>query len=452
MKKLTALFAGALMMVGISGIANAATCELNIFGASAQYTFWKAAAQQWLLDTSALGAKCASVDSSRTCSDTAGKNGVATGTGCNPAGAPSCTEIIVRFSSKNSCAGLQAVTGSAADGCADPRQRQMANETTCSGGILSGLTCKTVTDGCSDVEASSLVQATAGQKYGPLGGSYQTPGPCGVTIPGTYSVHKSFVVPFGFFANTAVTQSRCVGGTRDDEKCTNSSHCPGGTCTPGLQLKDLSRLEAILIFTGQLWNWSDLGPSFVNLPMEVCHRHSGSGTLATLVNAVLHPAWGGNLPGFESKGCGGDATIWFNDGSSDMMKCINGAGTAANNCDGVARSDGHGGYGRIGYADADQGNLTFTYGPIKYNGYKPYRHNIREGLYDNFWSYQTCYDNIPAGTGAKVIDQLLFDWSKTNVPTAKAEWWTPPCEMIVKKDSDRTYPYYTTPTCTPPEP
>ena len=101
-KKLAAIAAGASLLA-MAGAANAATVEMNFFGASAQYLFWKSAAAGYLTH---LGC---TQDLSKT--GTNGNYFATVGTNCTAAPAPitSADTIVIRYSSKASYAGIWAL-------------------------------------------------------------------------------------------------------------------------------------------------------------------------------------------------------------------------------------------------------------------------------------------------------------------------------------------------------
>jgi ABC-type phosphate transport system substrate-binding protein len=176
------------------------------------------------------------------------------------------------------------------------------------------------------------------------------------------------IVPFAFFVNNTVTKN---GGTIDSISYDN------------LQL----------IFSGNVFNWSEIfdadGVAYDAQPLVACMRHAGSGTQASLEAYLM-----------ASSNCSkynylawqqSDGLVYFNDGSSDMMKCVNGY-------------DNWLGTGAIGYADADQTVGTGTPYPntsrIQLNGV-PYTLNFANmkaamvnGQY-NFYGAQHLYGVAP---------------------------------------------------------
>jgi hypothetical protein len=117
-----------------------------------------------------------------------------------------------------------------------------------------------------------------------------------------------------------------------------------------------------------------------------------------------------------------------------MMNCVNGSGTWA-------------GTGAIGYADADQAVSPNTQA-IAYNGEMPHRINIRNGLYDNFWSIQHLYENPAApeyaATHGLVQEMMTFAANPNNIPSCKAPYWAAYGEMQNMKPDDFSYPFKVT--------
>jgi hypothetical protein len=440
MKKLMTAFLAIGLVLSMAGMAAAQTCEVNMYGASAQGEFWDAGIKAWMeLALASGGAGCTAPIAGPT-KYTDPVTGIihvfATGTGCD---IPTCPNIVIRYSSKSSCEGIKALACSGdPDGCGNPCQRKMHNEAS-----PNTLKCVDVTHAASDVAPASLIQSSAGQLLGPLGGGYTTKSACGVAQNPAWSVHRPFIVPFGFFLNQGVTQKRCVLGANDGEICAAPGDCPApGVCT-ALPLDQMSRLMATQIFSGQAWNWGDFGQSFNPLNIEACFRHGGSGTHATLDFAVMRGRdWGWPLPTMENK-APAQPTIYFNNATGDMMNCVNGQGDGVN----APLSSGNNTTGRAGYADADRTNKTYTYGPVKYNGYKPYRWNVRNGLYDNFWSAAYVFDDCGTVSGCGPVQTSMFAWASQNVPGTKSNYWTPGCEMTFMKATDDVYPGFVAATC-----
>ncbi|NLI81620.1 MAG: hypothetical protein GX443_08030 [Deltaproteobacteria bacterium] len=422
MKKILKSTLMGVSIVALAGTASAAQIDINLYGASAQHLFWNDAADDFLTSKGCTNVGRDQKDS---------KNGITRGT-CGS------DTVYIRYSSKASFDGVLAVKGDSslagsAEKCNEgdpgvpPGQagyyRKMVDETSCtgwSGGqTCTALKCQRVTLGASDVAGESFVQVSAGQLFGPLGGGFVSRSFSSIDTTGL-NHYNPLVVPFGFFVNKSVKKD-------------------------GAELDNISRMQAVQIFSGQVFYWTDFGQNFSvtgnpQADVVACLRHAGSGTHATLDFAVVRGnGWGASLPIVESIG---GPNVYFNDGSSDMMKCINGSGSWT-------------GQGAIGYADADQSLSSYTNTKaLKYNGEAPTRVNIRNGLYD-FWSVQWLYENpsapnystthpwISTGVDAAPGWGLMEFASKAgNVPSTKALYWAAKDEMNFMKATDQNYPGY----------
>ena len=418
LKKLitTAIVGGA--MLGMVSSANAET-NINIYGASAQYTFWNSAAADFLT-TYCTG-------TIETATDSSGKNGI---TRCTDDGTGE--PIYIRYSSKASYDGIRSVQGldpdgvAAADGCA-ANERMMADEsviTSWGDGGVTALVCKDVTIGASDVAAETFQQESHGDLLGPAGGGAEDREIFNITMDPSYSVYRPVVVPFAFFRNA------------------NPS-------TP-VPYDNMSRLMATSIFNGQVANWNQFDPTADSVQVTVCMRHAGSGTHATLDAAVMR----GDYSLLINQKDATDALVmlglapyvYFNDGSSDEMRCV-GGGTIA----------GYDGIGAVGYADADKVVMdpatgeyhnAAKYGDVKtmtWNGEEPIKSNIVNGKYD-FWSAQWLYaspaDSGTTGIGPMVNALAAFAEDAANLPLDKAAYWSSQGEMKVDKATDFTFPKF----------
>jgi hypothetical protein len=123
-------------------------------------------------------------------------------------------------------------------------------------------------------------------------------------------------------------------------------------------------------------------------------------------------------------------TIYFNDGSSDEMACVNGQ------------------LGSIGYSDADQiTKIPGTYAnmtALAYDGAMPDRVNIRNGVYNNFYANQWLYHK----NGHPWINDLCnYANQPANIPSSMANYWATSCEMVFNKAKDTDWPQYIGATC-----
>jgi hypothetical protein len=461
------LMGGALL--ALTAPVHAAEVNINIYGASAQHLFWNDAADNFLTSKACTGVAQDEYNS---------KHGITRGT-CG-------SDIVyIRYSSKASFDGIYAVKGAVnTDNCGNAFQRKMVDEDTCTGWTLGGaactaLKCMEVNIGASDVDGASFLQESHGQLKGPAGGGFidRTFPPSGVNTSGLIP-HQPVVVPFGFFANNSVQKTKCLGpdpleptatahkavstwgyqcydpdndghsedcigyykcvgtapsqtcsgGVRAGQSCTRANECPdvalANTSCKRIPLDNISRIMAVNIFSGQAIYWTDFGAWYNADPIVACLRHAGSGTHSTLDWAVMRSAagdWGWPLVTAENVA---DPTVWFNDGSSDEMNCINTK------------------VGAIGYADADQLEGTDNYPNVhalKYNGVEPRRTKVRNGEYD-FYSNQWLYFK----TALTPLQQNLIAFASDpdNIPGSKAKFWATKGEMWFNKANDRVYPGY----------
>jgi len=381
-RMITAIFIGACIfaMVGAAG----AEVNINIYGASAQYNFWNDAADDFLLDKGCTGVQQAKGN------DTYGtkNHGITKGTCAGET-------WYIRYSAKASYDGIRSMQCIDPDGvttCTNKCERKLADETQTNwtGGVVQGLACKDINIGASDVEAGAFRQESHGQLNGHLGGGWVDKVMDSSTIYDTgLSNYRPIVVPFAFFRNTSVPYT------------------------------NMSRMMAVHIYSGQIWNWNDFDPAQASQDIVICLRHAGSGTHATLDAVVM--SGGGNLITEE-----GDGMLipvaWFNESSSNMMDCI----------DDLA--------GAVGYADADA-NVAGGYTNailMNYEGVSAAKSNIVNGTYI-FWAAQWLYvDSIVPNSP---IDQLAT-WAAdpANMPVARAPYWAAQDEMQVGKSNSFTFP------------
>ena len=403
----TAVLGGALL--GMVGAANATDYEINIYGASAQLLYWTSAAEGFLKTTGTGNPGCTSVTNHV---NTAGTDGISFCT--NSSG----NTYTIRYSSKNSLDGIRAVQSNddggvgSAKGCSAGSRWMMSayNAST----SAESYACEDITIGASDVEAATFRQATTGHQYGPYTGGTNTSKTftaSGVTIStSSYTKYSPLVVPFAFFANE------------------------------GVPFDNMTRLMAVTLFAGQVSDWNQFDPTLSSVPVVLCMRHAGSGTLATLDAAVMR----GDAALIDTENSASPNYVWFNDGSSYMMGCINGSTTTTS-----GYSSWTGAAGAVGYADSDQLSTTSAqtkYPDVKlmtYQGVDATKANIVNGQYD-FWSYQELYEAKADDTATKSLVSKLMSYASNpdNLPSSKADYWAAGDEMFVGKYSDFEYPAF----------
>lgn len=462
MKKSTiALLTGAALLAA-AGIASAT--DVNLYGSSAQYPYWSAQAKQWLTkSTTNGGLGCTGTTNEYGATSPGMANGVTgvycyavQGTGCTSSLVDSTHTVNFRYCANASATGPQSVGGSNGDvdGCGDAYKRIMINPD-----ATGTASCNTVLGGIADVQGEAFVQQSQGNKVGPMGGAVVNPIMSGVATNGL-TQNTTVVVPFGFFVNKAVTATQCTAGLvgnycKDEPGNTGNSQCdtaPGkgdGVCnsTP-TTITNITRLQAAMLFSGQVADWSQFGAYYTAQPVVLCYRHAGSGTHATLDLTVMSAGatgWGASLPVAEDQI--GPPVIWFNNSTGDMMNCVNGANSVisagANNYYGTAHSTTNGGLvGAIGYADGDVSLSSLTnVAQVKYDGYYPTRTHIRNGEYEFYAPSQLYYNNNHNPGSTNIMKNLVtFAQQPGNVPSTKTNYWAALSEMNFVKGTDFAYP------------
>jgi hypothetical protein len=447
-----AIGSAALMLT--AGAANADLIEVNLFGASAQYSFWTNAAADFLADQGCASGDIYTLDTEVQSRDTgaavcAGNSAVAlNGATLSGAGDTNGNTIIIRYTSKASYDGIRAVSESDnADWDADDCHTTTGNwgyrlQANLGNASVSGqeltlpdaaasLSCQDVQIGASDVASETFGQTSEGQLEGPLGGGnfsntvvYPDDLPSMQVSDGFENI-RPVVVPFGFFANNGATD-----GSYD-----------------AVPIDTMTRLQAISLLSGQIANWSDFDPS-VDMRVVVCHRHAGSGTVATLNAAVFRGD--ASLPIAEVSKAVADyyalfgqmvPEIYFNEGSSDMMRCV-----------GKTK-------GAIGYADFDKcipgsncvskgyGQIKRVYfpcGPDCRPNHSPFltqKELVQNGI-DTFWSAQWLYYKTAEPTATKTLITALgaFASDEANLPSSKADYWSSQNAMNYEKANDFALP------------
>ena len=414
LKNILATAVVAMTVAGFAATASAAgTVEINLYGASAQYFYWNDVADNFL----ATQYSCGTVEQAQ---DAGKKNGITRGTSCSPGGD---TTYIIRYSSKASFDGIDAQKGrddyaGLDEKCAEGAPgvpagkakfyRQMADESTVdwTSKSVSTRKCVDVTLGASDVAASTFLQTSSGREK-----------PCTATNTKTISrtfgglnasgltTYKPLVVPFAFYVNDTALPT----------------------------VTNLTRLQAVMIYADFVKKWNDFGPSYPDKTVVKCARHAGSGTHATLDAAVMR----GDYNLFTAPGTLGGKIKFFNDGSGDLMNCVQ-----QNGCPGYST----GTHGAVGYADADQDLASYVdVAQILYQGAAASKDNIKNGVYD-FWSNQWLYEDPTETTYATThpVVTALMNYASiaSNLPTGKAPFWATSNEMKVTKTNDFALPKF----------
>lgn len=448
-----------LAAIGLfAGAASAATVDINLYGASAQYTFWKASAPTFLATKGCAERTTASAGDNTIFQGVSGKNYIAT---CDSTDG---NTYIVRVTEAKSSEGVNSVQGlltaGSVNSCATNNERNMALDVTSrTGSALTGATtgCVDVTLGASDVAAATFNQTTVGDDnwkldetlLNPLAwtdpGTY-TKDATGITIDPAFKSYRPIVVPFSFFVN--------ADNTGDNPATVDINE---GAEVP---FSNLSRVQLLNLLSGKVKNWNQFQPDLNSngtagetaefpagdsLPVVLCMRHAGSGTHATLdANVIRGEATLVNtqaMPGdFVNYDGGNFPETYFNTSSSDLMKCVGNK------------------KGALGYADSDKvGALTIannyvvyddaTYKDVKkiaFNGFYSERPEIMNGNY-GFWSAQWLYADNNETVARLALTQELVNFASSTaglVASGKADWWVAQDEMKVNKENDFAQPTF----------
>ncbi|KAF0219905.1 MAG: hypothetical protein FD174_1629 [Geobacteraceae bacterium] len=444
--KVATLAAAALLC---AGTANAAV-QLNIYGASAQGDFWVSEAVPFLKYLGCTTTDPANGDAyNKKIAFNSGsqvKYGFASGSGCDVTKVPGGS-IEIRTAGIASLEGPLAVNlnlpleNEADDGCPNAGERRLPKDKTIATGTLaSSLGCYKVHVGTSDLDAANINQVAFDNAVPPK----QYPlAPAGTDFS-SLTADKALVVPFSFVVNKGVTARHCIDttGARTGAYCTDATQCPSGnTCeTTFKTINNLSRLQAVMLFSGQVPTWKYLGEYFgsaagaqgsaADITTKVCLRVPGSGTHAVLDKMIMSAGdtgWGTSIAAYNDPT--GIPSVNYVKTSDDMVTCVNGAA------------------GAVGYLDADKG-ISATAGPnvvkVNYNGNFPSRTNIRNGVYD-YYSIGLLYTNPATLTAddATVYSNLLaFANDPANIPASKQLWWATFGEMQYYRGTDLSFPVY----------
>jgi hypothetical protein len=311
----------------------------------------------------------------------------------------------------------------------------MTDETNCPTSTSCGFTCVRTIIGASDVAGSSFQQSSIGDQNYPAG-SIINRNFTGIDTSNLTAAPNLLVVPYAFFVNTSSSLNTAMSN-------------------------NITRMMAVVLFSGQIANWNQLGVNYPTLPVTLCMRHAGSGSHATLDFAVVRGnGWGKllasaqNAPGqVKVKGVlaaynSSLPNIYFEDGTTAERTCIN---TYA---------------GAIGYLDADQQLIMASKAPniaaLTYQGQAPTAEAIYYGRYD-FWTNEQAYydktylngltDQTLAGlvSGSSIPGILTWIGNTGNIYNnvgagaagTESYYWAEQSQMIYEKGTDQTYPSYT---------
>jgi len=435
-RKLIATVITGVSLLGFAGISLAANgavppaSDINIYGSSAQFNFWKATGATYLTDAGCLNVKTvtAPCDSNQV---------IVSSSNCNS----------IRITSKASWDGILAVAGNTTNpnlkSEATPQTETctgIGNKTAtpsspavyctgytrpmCADATCLATACETVTGGATDVAAGDITQLSSGQLNGPLNGGAITRNFTGAGALATSNGSlldtatqkplvdcQEVVVPFGFWVSSDLTGS----------------------------VTNLNQVDVRMIFSGQIQNWSDLGitvPAASN-PINVCWRHAGSGTSATLQLTQMTPAE--LYANGEVVNGAGQFNYYFNDGTGNEQDCVN---TLT---------------GAVGYWDADK-----TYGagvshaanviPVTFNGITTsgvgqgpaLKAMIEAGQYD-FWTVENLFEQLNNNDMANLCSYLQN--AGNNGIAMPDAWYAYTCQLDFTKSGNSSYMGYSGHTC-----
>ena len=495
MKKTIKTLAVVAGFAAIAGNAQAAPLDINIYGASAQFAFLTAAADNVL---TALG-----------CAGTANRTLVGTQFAISgtPGGTGSCANgITLRIANKSSGDGIKAVLGTASgNGCASNFQRQFFTSPT-----NTALLCQNVTLAASDVAPGTFNEVTNGCEFGPVrdtatsgfcaaptanGGKACTTttgqGKCYLDnkkatpiVASNVTIKNPMIVPFAIFANNTLQVSKCNDTANLGRLCDPGTGAPCATkanCVAG-PLDNLSRIQAVNIFSNAVQDLTDFGTAYTSssatagTKIRACIRHAGSGTLSTLNQTVMNAGkWGSTLttdndptchpftnpptntinnPAYPAclqttDGSDGFSATWFTSSADDEMNCINSLDNGIGFVDADACNSS--GLNVSPYTIPGQNvyntNLCSNLHMLAYNGTKPYRENVRNGAYELFTIENLVMNNAQYAAGspeatffANMISAIKPSFISTGNVGDSASYWTTVAEMRFTKSADGAFP------------
>jgi hypothetical protein len=389
-----------------------------MYGASAQRDFWRDMGPQFL--TTQMGCTSAA---------TASYNSnyiIVKGTGCT---ADNGNDIYINYSSVASIEGVRAALGLAPNDAAlndtcggNNAMREVAKKLSCTfPGSCTAMECVDVTAGTSDVEVTSFTQQSHGQLNGQVGGGWKD-----YVLTGSENVsgmvnYKPTIVPFAFYANNEL----------------------GGALPSGDQA-NFTRTQAVNLFAGKIATWGMLKgfDSFSEDEVQLCLRHAGSGTHATLDKTVFRDdTKDASLTLVTTEETATAPYAFFYQSSSK-------ASPSAGMKECIETNGGNGLYSSViavGYLDADAA-ATSTMHQMKYQGSPAVDEDnkaagltndyINKGSYD-FWGAQNVYVSSADNT---TVFQALMAYASSTIPTSKAGIWTTAADLKVEKATDEHLP------------
>lgn len=450
--------------------APAGAAEINIYGSSSQFDFLNAIAVKFVKKycTASVPADPAGngyVLQYKTTGGNTVKNGIVTGSSCSNIPGSSDTNLVLRYNGIASGEGIQAANKTIPldsdlnSGCNVAGQRRMAPITTMDSATLtdadlpnyrSKTVCAMVNIGTSDASYDNFDQFYSDELVSADGTNTVTPLP-GFTHPAGND-NLTVAVPFAFYVNPGVTAFHCVDNLVDRKKTgglcttagvngatvTNTEQCAtGSVCeTTPSTIDNISRLQANILYAGQITNWNQLGGYFTSNPVKICMRKPGSGTLVafdkTVMTAGGRSGWGADYNVLANNDLGNVLPYtYFNGSSTDMKNCI-GGGDGFKQPDGVTAVPAT---GAVGYLVADTVNAADKYIRVKYNGVAPNRTAVRNGAYE-FYTIGHMYADVDPLSEAVVS----YVQDPANIPSGMGNFWASVYEMKFVRGLDTAYP------------
>jgi hypothetical protein len=413
----TAILSGAALTAHAAETIDPTDVVIHMYGASAQLDYWLSLGGEFMVNQGC---------STQAKTNASSKYIAIKGGNCTAVGG---NDIYITYGSVASLEGIQAVMGLAplssslndAAACGgDNNKRETVNLATCIFPATWGpytttcsMGCPDITVGTSDVESESFSQTSTGQVNGHLLGGVETLPAFGPDTTGLVQ-YKPTIVPFAFYANYKL----------------------GGTNPTGLE-NNLSRTQAVNLFAGKIAKWNEYKQfSGYNKDVQLCLRHAGSGTHATLANVVFRDdTKDTTLTLLSAENTTSAPYAWFYKSSSDMKTCVETNGGKGNGPT-VPRH-------AVGYMDADTANTTLMH-QMTYQGAPavdresfglvPAVSNvyINDGTYD-FWSAQNVY--VQSADNSATLQALML-FAENNIPAAKSGQWTKKADLKITKETD----------------
>jgi hypothetical protein len=240
-------------------------------------------------------------------------------------------------------------------------------------------------------------------------------------------------------------QRTCVGGARAGLACDTATDCPvdrADTACKARPIDNLSRMQALLLFAGQIKNWQDFGPWYPDLAVALCIRHGGSGTHGTKDLRVMRGdrAFLTQTRAFSASDPTGNSIP--NKALLPIAWHYKSSTTLTEDC--VEFYDGG-----VGYVDADKAlnnDFTSNVHHLKHEGVEPVRQKVIFGEYP-FWGAASCFFDNDAVAGLsndqKTLARNLLNWiaaqnERFEFPTNL--FWASGAEMTVSAPNDFAYP------------